>query len=430
MRFLLASLALALAAAAPAARSEDACLADVRRLCPDVKPGGGRVDACLREHEEELSAPCRERRQADEATARRIIQEFGRACKADVNAFCAGVEPGQGRVIGCLFQHQPELTRACDAQLARYSDARSRVAALKAACTADVQRLCEDVRPEAGALVECLQERRASLSPECNASDIRLAQEAATLVDVVEKATRQDRIRESLEILQGADTIAFSRSQVLVQLDNFQKLLGKADGARFLLNPQFVFGDSGEFALQVKVPLSVLAPAGPSTPVLFGLGDVSAAFGWNFLSDGQMRHYAALALQAPTAAQPPLGAAWAVTPAYAFAMGLARWVSVTVQLSWTRSFGSSGYPTVDLLQLEPVVVFNLPGRYFLLLDTRLGWSFADGAFLPLMKGVAGLFTDRQRTLSLSGWFQAPLTASAVSHTFQYNVGLATAWFFQ
>ncbi len=430
MTLRLACLALALAAAVPAARSEDACLADVKRLCPDVKPVGGRVDACLREHAEELSAPCRERRQADEAAARRIIQEFGRACKADVAAFCGGIEAGQGRIIGCLSQHQPELTAPCESQITRYAEAKSRVAALKAACKADAERLCEGVRPEAGALVECLQERRAELSAGCNVSDVRLAQEAATLVDVVEKATRQDRIRESLEILLGADTVAFSRSQVLVQLDNFERLLGKANGVRFLVNPQFVFGDSGEFALQVKVPLSVLSPAGPSTPVLFGLGDVSAAFGWNFLAHGQMRHFAAVALQVPTAAQPPLGAAWAVTPAYAFAMGLARWVSFTVQLSWTRSFGSSGYPTIDLLQVEPVVVFNLPGRYFLLLDTRLGWSFADGAFLPLMKGVAGLFTDRQRTLSLSAWFQAPLTASAVSHTFQYNVGLATAWFFQ
>ena len=82
------------------ARGEDPCAADVKELCPNVKPGSGRVSGCLQRNEAKLSQACRERLQADAATSRRLLQEFGRSCRGDVDDFCAGVEPGSGRVNG------------------------------------------------------------------------------------------------------------------------------------------------------------------------------------------------------------------------------------------------------------------------------------------------------------------------------------------
>lgn len=35
-----------------------ACEADIKRLCPGVSPGGGRLLACVKEKPEQLSAPC------------------------------------------------------------------------------------------------------------------------------------------------------------------------------------------------------------------------------------------------------------------------------------------------------------------------------------------------------------------------------------
>lgn len=37
-----------------------ACRADFRRLCPGVKRGGGRILACLQDHNSELSSQCRD----------------------------------------------------------------------------------------------------------------------------------------------------------------------------------------------------------------------------------------------------------------------------------------------------------------------------------------------------------------------------------
>ena len=105
-------------------------------------------------------------------------------------------------------------------------------------------------------------------------------------------------------------------------------------------------------------------------------------------------------------------------------------MSITTQVQWIRSLGSTGtYPELNLLIVEPIVVCKLPGRSFVGLDTRLAWNFATGTFIPIMKGMAGLFIDRQKSLSVSAWYQATLTQPAASQFFKYGVGMGLAYFF-
>ena len=40
-------------------------------------------------------------------------------CAADVQKFCNDVKKGEGRVINCLKSHQPDLSPACSAMLAK-----------------------------------------------------------------------------------------------------------------------------------------------------------------------------------------------------------------------------------------------------------------------------------------------------------------------
>jgi hypothetical protein len=384
----------------------------------------------MREHAAELGPACREKREADTARVRRLIQDFGLACRQDVDRYCPGVEPGAGRVLGCLAQHQVEISTPCQGLLTRFSDARERLAALRAACAADVERICSGVAPHSGPLLECLQENRERLSAACDPAQVRAAVDAAVLVDTLEEMTKAERIRESLEILQGLDTVAFSRSQLLFQLDSYQSLGERANGARFLFNPQLVFGSRGEFAVQVKLPMTALFPYAAGAPTQFGLGAVTGAFAWNFWGEGHVRQFVAVGLQCATASTPSIGGPWAVIPSYAVGAALLRWLSVTAQVQWIRSLGSSGsYPALNVLLVEPIVAVNLPGRSFLALDTRLGWDFVTGTFLPLMKGMAGIFTDRQKSLSVSVWYQAALSQPAASQLYKYEVGTGLAYFF-
>ena len=58
---LLATLALSSAAYAdePAGPHNGPCRADVEKLCPGVKPGGGRIIQCLKAHKDEVSDACK-----------------------------------------------------------------------------------------------------------------------------------------------------------------------------------------------------------------------------------------------------------------------------------------------------------------------------------------------------------------------------------
>ena len=91
-------------------RPEDPCAEDVRRFCSDVKPGSRRVAECLEANRSRLSATCGARLDAARQKAKALIVEFGRSCAVDVDRYCPGIDPGGGRVIGCLRQHQLELT--------------------------------------------------------------------------------------------------------------------------------------------------------------------------------------------------------------------------------------------------------------------------------------------------------------------------------
>jgi hypothetical protein len=431
---LAAAIAAALAAVPLRIRADepgrDPCTEDVERLCPDVQLGSNRVLACLREHEAKLSGACRDKREADARKAKAVIQQFGRACRADMAEFCSEVPLGGGRVLECLTSHFRDLSYPCQSEMDRIAEARRQVETVRTACRADAARLCQGVPAEAGPLLACLERNQASLSAECTVAGARRAVEAAVLVDVLAEVNRQEKVQEALEILQGVDAIAFSRSQVLIQLDSYQAIQDRANGFRLLFNPQFVFGSRDQFALQVKVPVTLLTPYTTAVPAQTGLGDVTVGLGWLLPVSGRLRHYLSLGVQCETAAQPMLGAPWAIQPAYAVAMGLARWVSITTQVVWIRSIGSTGgYLQVDTLILEPIVVFNLPGRSFMALDTKLAWNLAQGGFAPVMKGVAGLFVDRQKSVSISAWFQGALTASAVDQYFQFGVGAGLAYFF-
>jgi cysteine rich repeat protein len=57
---LIAGVPCAMSAEPNALMINKACGPDLQRLCPDVKPGGGRIAECIRENVDKLSPACRE----------------------------------------------------------------------------------------------------------------------------------------------------------------------------------------------------------------------------------------------------------------------------------------------------------------------------------------------------------------------------------
>ena len=136
------------------------CRADIEKFCHNVKPGGGRIVQCLKVHKEELSPACKKRGKKLRAGGKRAHA----ACKADIEKFCHNVKPGGGRIIQCLKTHQAELSPACKQQGKKFNKMKG---ALKAACGADVERLCPQVKPGGGRILQCLREQKEQLSQSC-----------------------------------------------------------------------------------------------------------------------------------------------------------------------------------------------------------------------------------------------------------------------
>jgi hypothetical protein len=88
-----------------------ACKADLDKFCKDVKPGGGRLIKCLKEHEAELSADCKAVR---ESRKEKFLENH--PCAADMEKLCKDLK-GRDRAV-CMKEHKKELSAACQAKRA------------------------------------------------------------------------------------------------------------------------------------------------------------------------------------------------------------------------------------------------------------------------------------------------------------------------
>ncbi|MBX7057697.1 MAG: cysteine rich repeat-containing protein [Leptospirales bacterium] len=112
-------LAVAAAGAQPGqGQRQGPCAADRQQFCADVQPGQGRIAACLREHQGQLSAQCKQRLQRRMSEIRSRVQGAHRACRQDIQTHCAGIQRGQGRIFQCLKQNEASLSAACKQALA------------------------------------------------------------------------------------------------------------------------------------------------------------------------------------------------------------------------------------------------------------------------------------------------------------------------
>ena len=97
------------------------CKADAEKFCKDVKPGEGRIMKCLKEHDAELSETCKKSGEK----MKQMMEKAQEACKADVEKFCKDVKPGGGAIMKCLKEHDAELSEPCKAIRAKAKERRA-----------------------------------------------------------------------------------------------------------------------------------------------------------------------------------------------------------------------------------------------------------------------------------------------------------------
>lgn len=113
------------------------------------------------------------------------VQRVQEACRDELRNFCSTVTPGEGRVLLCMQAHEDKISRQCE--MALFDASRNiqqttrRVERLAEACWSDIQAHCTG----GGPIGQCMIDKRASLSPPCQAVI------AATLQQ--QQATRQSQ---------------------------------------------------------------------------------------------------------------------------------------------------------------------------------------------------------------------------------------------
>lgn len=98
----------------------------------------------------------------------KIVQE---GCKAELDKYCAMVTPGNGRLLGCLFSYQDKLSNRCEYALydaaAQLERAVAALTYVVNECDNDLEKLCSDIAPGEGRLMECMDRNMDKVSERC-----------------------------------------------------------------------------------------------------------------------------------------------------------------------------------------------------------------------------------------------------------------------
>jgi hypothetical protein len=92
-------------------------------------------------------------------------------CKKDIETYCKGVTPGEGRILACLYAYQDKLSNRCEYALydaaAQLERAITALTYLASECKADLKAYCSDVKPGEGRLINCIDKNMEKVSNRC-----------------------------------------------------------------------------------------------------------------------------------------------------------------------------------------------------------------------------------------------------------------------
>jgi len=92
-------------------------------------------------------------------------------CSKEINTYCKGVTPGEGRILACIFAYQDKLSNRCEYALydaaAQLERAITALTYLANECRNDLKTFCSDVKPGEGRLINCIDKNMEKVSSRC-----------------------------------------------------------------------------------------------------------------------------------------------------------------------------------------------------------------------------------------------------------------------
>lgn len=98
------------------------CAKDVDTLCASVEKGHGRIMKCLHDNKDKVSAEC----SAHMEKMKEAMKDVHAACEEDVGTHCHDVKPGGGRIMKCMKEHKDQLSETCKAEIEKKKEARKK----------------------------------------------------------------------------------------------------------------------------------------------------------------------------------------------------------------------------------------------------------------------------------------------------------------
>jgi hypothetical protein len=92
------------------------CDGDIKQHCSGLGENAPKVFMCLMAYEEHLSPACREGILEAALTIKMGAEALDysiSACEADVDTHCRDVQPGEGRIVGCIKANESRVSKEC-----------------------------------------------------------------------------------------------------------------------------------------------------------------------------------------------------------------------------------------------------------------------------------------------------------------------------
>jgi len=100
-----------------------------------------------------------------------LVDTVVKGCEKELKTYCKDVTPGDRRVLACLYAYNDKLTSRCEYALYDAAVQLERaVAALSYTineCRQDLTKLCYDIEPGEGRLLQCLEKNDAKVTTRC-----------------------------------------------------------------------------------------------------------------------------------------------------------------------------------------------------------------------------------------------------------------------
>ena len=100
------------------------------------------------------------------------LDTFTEGCQKELTTFCKDVTPGEGRILACLYAFQDKLTPRCEYALydsvVQLDRTLNNLSYAVTECRNDLEKLCSEIKPGEGRLLECLNKNEDQVSQRCN----------------------------------------------------------------------------------------------------------------------------------------------------------------------------------------------------------------------------------------------------------------------